>query len=361
MLSRNSLLKLGIFSLALALGLIWGTQAKAAYRGEQVLDNVPPASPSQIKLVANSQGQVTITWVDPIDVDLMDIVVERDHLPLAGTIGNVLYGLVAIGSQSFVDVGLKQNEAYLYRIRSRDLNGNISQNSDSYKITVPSLNAGITAGTNVTQPEQATPTSPTGQPVTESMRLVKTVSATTVYLVYNNQAKYSFSTEAIFRSWFPDFKKVEIVTDGFLATLRTGSPLKMRAGTYLVKKSSDPKVYALEPDGNLRWISSEQIAVQLYGSDWNKRVIDVPESFLNNFVLGKQIVGILPDAAVIQYQGYTDKYFIEDGTKRVIPTYSLDDDLFQDKFVVKNVPTSVNYPISTNYENQTLKLLMNLD
>ena len=48
----------------------------------------------------------------------------------------------------------------------------------------------------------------------------------------------------------------------------------------MVKVPSDPKVYAVAQGGVLRWISSEAVAVRLYGADWNKEIDDIPASLV---------------------------------------------------------------------------------
>lgn len=53
-----------------------------------------------------------------------------------------------------------------------------------------------------------------------------------------------------------------------------------------IKFETDPKVYALYGDGTLRWISSEEVALALYGVDWNKDIEGVSDALFANYKIG---------------------------------------------------------------------------
>jgi len=59
----------------------------------------------------------------------------------------------------------------------------------------------------------------------------------------------------------------------------------------MVKIQSDPKTYAVEPDGVLRWIPTEAQARALYGDAWAKRVRDVDVSLFTDYVIGPALEG----------------------------------------------------------------------
>jgi hypothetical protein len=46
-----------------------------------------------------------------------------------------------------------------------------------------------------------------------------------------------------------------------------------------VKFISDPKVYAISKPRDLRWLKSEAIAAELYGSSWSSVTDDLSEAF----------------------------------------------------------------------------------
>lgn len=89
-----------------------------------------------------------------------------------------------------------------------------------------------------------------------------------------------------------DFDAVHRVTDATLSTLRLVSPMLPKAGVVLVKIQSDARVFALEQDGDdtvLRWITSEEIAVDNYGGYWADYVIDVSPTLFAHFVMGEDL------------------------------------------------------------------------
>jgi hypothetical protein len=57
----------------------------------------------------------------------------------------------------------------------------------------------------------------------------------------------------------------------------------------MVKFQTVPKVYAVGRYGVLRWVTSEAIAIVLYGANWNQHIDDIPESFYTNYTFGADI------------------------------------------------------------------------
>jgi hypothetical protein len=91
----------------------------------------------------------------------------------------------------------------------------------------------------------------------------------------------------------------------------------------LVKITSVPKVYAVEPGGSLRWIESEAVAKTLYGNDWNKRVDDVSESYFAAYHEGMPMtVPVWPTGTVVRRLSDGKTYVIEGLQKHPI---ALDD------------------------------------
>jgi hypothetical protein len=56
-----------------------------------------------------------------------------------------------------------------------------------------------------------------------------------------------------------------------------------------VKLQSDPKVYAVAPNHTVRWIVSEELAIELYGSAWANNVVDIADGFWTHYVVGEEI------------------------------------------------------------------------
>lgn len=171
-------------------------------------------------------------------------------------------------------------------------------------------------------------------------------SRAAVYYYGSDAKRHGFPNEKIFYSWFSDFSQVKKVGDDVLAAISLGSNATVRAGTYLVKISSIPKVYAVEPGAKLRWVESEKQAQKLYGRNWQKKVIDIPESFWLDYQEAGAITDEMhPAGALIRYANdLTTIYYIEAGKKRMIGNdLVFRQNLFQEKFVL-TVPNSFIYP-----------------
>ncbi len=110
-----------------------------------------------------------------------------------------------------------------------------------------------------------------------------------VYWYSHNGSRYVFPNEKVYKSWYPDFSGILLVSDSDLASIKIGGNVTYRPGTRLVKITTDPKTYAVDAHGNLRWVKSESVAAQLYGSDWNRRIDDIPDAFFVNYTVGTPI------------------------------------------------------------------------
>jgi len=118
--------------------------------------------------------------------------------------------------------------------------------------------------------------------------LVK-ASGASVYYFGSDGKRYVFPDEKTYATWYADFSTVRTVSDAELASMPLGGNVTYRPGVRMVKIQSDPKVYAIERGGVLRGVASESVAAALYGSDWAKKIDDVPDAFFVNYTLGLPI------------------------------------------------------------------------
>ncbi|TAK04286.1 hypothetical protein EPO34_04060 [Patescibacteria group bacterium] len=153
-----------------------------------------------------------------------------------------------------------------------------------------------------------------------------------VYAIGGDGMRHAFPSLTVYRSWYADFSDVAFIDPEHLASYQLGKNVTVRAGTYLVKLMTDPKVYAVEPGSILRPIASEEVARELYGADWAKRVIDIPDTFFRNYVVGAELtdeahpdgtLGSLPSGEVV---------YVDDAVTRAIPAFS--EMRFRGEFVV---------------------------
>lgn len=110
-----------------------------------------------------------------------------------------------------------------------------------------------------------------------------------VYYYASDGKRYVFPTEKTYKSWFIDFSKIITVTDSELASYPLGGNITYRPGYKMIKITTDPKVYAVDTGGVLRWVTSENIAQELYGDDWTNKIDDVPDSFFTNYTTGEPV------------------------------------------------------------------------
>lgn len=118
--------------------------------------------------------------------------------------------------------------------------------------------------------------------------LIKGQTSSAVYYVTAGK-RYAFPNERVFFSWYGDFSTVQTVADSDLASYLLSGNVTYRPGMNLLKIATDPKVYAVSHYGVLRWVTTEQIAALLYGSDWNTKVHDVADTFFTNYVVGSEL------------------------------------------------------------------------
>lgn len=132
---------------------------------------------------------------------------------------------------------------------------------------------------------------PVAQAAVVSGDLIK-ASQTTVYYMGADGYRYVFPDQKTYMTWYPDFSGVKTITDAELAAIPmkpiTGN-VTYRPGVKMVKITTDPKVYAVGANGTLRWITTADIAVCLYGANWGTLVQDVPDSFFVNYTTGAAI------------------------------------------------------------------------
>ena len=114
-------------------------------------------------------------------------------------------------------------------------------------------------------------------------------STPAVYYYGADGKRYVFPNAKTFLTWYNDFSAVKTISDAQLAAIQIGGNVTYRPGVKMVKITTDPKVYAIDMHGTLRWINTEQLAIQLYGANWNSLVEDVSDAFFINYKMGSQI------------------------------------------------------------------------
>ncbi len=158
---------------------------------------------------------------------------------------------------------------------------------------------------NIAKAFELTPSFVGSIPITSSIiidaqpnSLIKTACVTasdvndpcrTVYYYATDGKRHTFPNEHVFFSWFQTFDSVQIITQASLSAIPLGKNVTYHPGSTLVKFQSVPTVYTVSKGGMLRPVASEQVAKELYGTDWNQQVDDISDAFFSNYVFGTKI------------------------------------------------------------------------
>lgn len=144
--------------------------------------------------------------------------------------------------------------------------------------------------------------------------LIKMAGNSSVYYLGADGKRYVFPNSETYFSWYTDFSGVITIPASELQSYPLGANVTMRPGTKLVKITTDPSVYAVEPNGVLRKIQSEAQASALYGTNWSKRVVDVADAFFTNYTVGSALpVGQYPAGSLVKNASGSDIFYF-DGT-----------------------------------------------
>jgi len=118
-------------------------------------------------------------------------------------------------------------------------------------------------------------------------------SLSAVYYVTPDRKRMAFPNEPTYFSWYADFSNVKLISDNDLAALPLAGLVTLRPGTSPVRVMSDPvKIYAIADGGVLRWIQNETVATAIFGADWAKKIIIIPDAFYTSYKNGKAIVAL---------------------------------------------------------------------
>jgi len=120
-------------------------------------------------------------------------------------------------------------------------------------------------------------------------RWVKLADSSAIYYLDEEEVRHAYPTQAVWQSyWADDFSFVETISGLEMASYNLGRNVPFKAGT-LIKIPSVPKVYQVEQDAVIRWITTEEVAENLHGQNWASLVQDLPVSFFTDYTVGADI------------------------------------------------------------------------
>jgi len=170
--------------------------------------------------------------------------------------------------------------------------------------------------------------------------LIKMAGNSSVYYLGADGKRYVFPNSTTYATWYADFSGVVTIPSAELQSYPLGGNVTVRPGTKLVKITTDPSVYAVEPNGVLRKIQSEAQAAALYGTNWNKRVVDVPDAFFTNYTIGSVLAsGATPAGSLVKNATGADIFYYNGTNYRKISNEAA---LNANRFQIANVITAAS-------------------
>lgn len=128
-----------------------------------------------------------------------------------------------------------------------------------------------------------------------ALEFIKTADSSTVYMLMPDGARRLVLDAQTFFTYMDSFDQVRTISKEEMGGYKLRGTVLPRANRVLVKIVSDPKVYWLARSGNdpftptLREVPSEEVAVALFGSEWNSYVIDVDIAMFEKFNRGRPV------------------------------------------------------------------------
>lgn len=145
--------------------------------------------------------------------------------------------------------------------------------------------------------------------------LYKTPTESTVFFVgEDRQFSYLPNAETYF-TWWRDFSPVQVVPTDCNVSLQQATPpgINFRPGSRLVKITTNPRVYAIEPGNIRRWIANPEVAAALYGENWAQLVRDVHVHHWPNLTEGPAITTAIPHTGQLARRGNESQVYVARG------------------------------------------------
>lgn len=140
--------------------------------------------------------------------------------------------------------------------------------------------------------------------------LVKTSDSAAIYQIQNNDRRLLFPSEAVFKSYYPDFSQVQLISSVELKQyVLTGNIVAKRNS--LVKFDTSPKVYQVKDQNELEWIKSETGFGNL-GYNFSQ-IITLPEILFSDYKIRTE-VGPYDEVT----REITDKFIDQTKAKKII-------------------------------------------
>lgn len=205
---------------------------------------------------------------------------------------------------------------------------------DSLKVGKRALTTAVAAATILWSVGVSSFVAPLTARAASAGDLIKGTTLSTVYYYGTDGSRYAFPNEKTYFTWYSDFSDVETISDSALAAIPLAGNIVNRPGSRWIKIQSDPKTYVVTPQGQIRWIESEEVAVDLAGSDWNTMIDDVADTFFVDYTVGTSLTdaGDAFNGALVDVDGTT--YLVWNGDMREVSSAGFSANRFQTRNVL---------------------------
>lgn len=168
---------------------------------------------------------------------------------------------------------------------------------------------------------------------------IRSASLSTVYYYGYDGMRYTYPNLKTYSSWHSnssgvaDFSGVMTVSDSTISDITLGGNIVVRPGASWIKVTSDPKTYAVGRNGKIYWIESEAVAVAYAGSDWNQRIVDVPDVFFTDYTVGASLMSATAYDGMMYMSG-GNTYLSWNGAKRMVSSAGMSANGLQSMYVM---------------------------
>ncbi|MEK7094773.1 MAG: carboxypeptidase regulatory-like domain-containing protein [Patescibacteria group bacterium] len=280
-------------------------------------DGIAPGVPSGLS-ATSATGAIRLNWTattlnaDATTMtDLAGYEIYRDTSS-GGSFTTQVNTSDVVGT-TYLDESVADGTTYFYKITAGDTGGNESTKSSTVSAIRGSSSgsgggssSGSAGATTTTTIVDANTANAAADPIsayypsrvsvdsklpstTKIGGLVKLANLPAVYFVGGDGLRHPFPNEQVYFSWYEDFGDVKVLSQTDISKMTMGDAVRVRPGTWMIKIQSDPKVYALEPGGILRWVKTEAAAKALFGDTWNKQIVDVEPTYFQRYTRGSDL------------------------------------------------------------------------
>ncbi|HPL93209.1 MAG TPA: hypothetical protein PLB38_02925, partial [bacterium] len=110
-----------------------------------------------------------------------------------------------------------------------------------------------------------------------------------VYYVGTDGKRHVFPNSDIYKTWYDSFRYVRVYSMETLSQIPLGDNVRYKPGVKMIKFKSNNRVYAVEAGGKLRWIMNEKVAWYMYGTGWQKQIVNIPDSLFPSYEFADDI------------------------------------------------------------------------